>query len=59
MNRADAANAANPNPDRLCFIARPFSYILVTAGVHAASALAASVQPQGSEYGSARVPMKI
>ncbi len=59
MNTADAANAANPNPNRLCCIAHPFSNIFVTPDVHAASALAASVQPQESEYGSACVPMKI
>lgn len=59
MNRVVAANAANPLPNRLCCIAHPFSYILVTPGVHAATALAASIQPQESEYGSVRVPMKI
>ncbi len=59
MTRADAANAANPNPNRLCCIAHPFSYNFGTPVVHTASALAASVQPQESEYGSVRVPMKI
>lgn len=58
-NRADAASAASPNPKRLCCIAHPSSNILVTPCVHTASPCAAAPQPQQSEYGSVRDPMKI